>query len=153
IVRGVVSFLVTMFRRGVDKLVDDLWAELEKRGAPRDGDLGVLYRTYRDLPPLPPEHAERLDAITERYAIHELMRHWYVRQPSFIGYWHELLVRIAVIRFIVGGNARILPTMDAAAFDAHVIKIVYTLARVFEHSKEFLQGVRNGLDEFGMNLG
>src|SRR5262249_51963812 len=131
------------------QLVSDTFAE---RGAPLDGDPGEQRRVYDALPPLPRELAARLETLMERYASHDLLRTWYIRESSFIQYWYLLLLRIACLRFVISAEARLTPGMDEAAFDALAVRIVYNVARTFEHSENFIGNLRGELTRLGMEL-
>ena len=63
-----------------------------------------------------------------------------------------LLVRIAVLRFTIGAQARLAADMDAAAFDALAVRVIYNVARMCEHSQFFLDKLRAELERHGMQL-
>jgi lysine-N-methylase len=127
--------------------------ELAARGARLDGDAAALQRAYQELPPLAPPLAARLDLLLGRYVAHDLLRTWYVEEPSFIGYVHGLLARVALVKLLVGADARLAPEpLDPDALDARVARVVYLLSRMFEHSDGLVAQLRRGLEGTGMEL-
>jgi lysine-N-methylase len=130
--------------------LEDLFAE---KGAPLPGDALAVLRVYNALPALPAELATRLDTIVERYVAHDLVNNWFTDQPSFVGYYHQLLARAATVRFLVGAHARSKPPADRDAFDALAIRVVYLLSRLFEHSNEFVGAMLRAFEEEGLELG
>jgi lysine-N-methylase len=113
------------------------------------GDVVEVDRAYRALPPLPAELAARLDGVVERYARNHVQGEWYVRAPTFVGYVHGLLARVAVIRYLI---RRLVPPagQGPAAFDALAVRVVYALSRLLEHNASLAARLIRDLEAQGM---
>ena len=153
VVREVLRVFALHLKGDNKELVGDLETLFAEKGAPLFGDAAAVLRAYNALPPLPAELAARLDLIVEHYVAHDLLNNWFVAQPTFIGYYHELLARAATVRFVVGAHARSKPPADRDAFDALAVRVVYLLSRLFEHSSEFVKGMRRAFEDEGLEIG
>ncbi len=152
VVRTLLRLPAELVPRPLQIFVEQLGPGYAARGATLDGDPDALHRAYLELPPLPAELADRLELIVERYAVHHLLREWYVKSDTFIGYVHDLLARVAIIRFLIGSQARLQGPLDAGAFDALAVRVVYLVSRVLEHNSDLVRRLIRGLEAQGMDL-
>jgi lysine-N-methylase len=121
--------------------VPELWAAYEQR------------RTHW-LTALP----ERIDLYFENYAKNFWMREWYSHASDLLAYAHRLLVRVAVLRFLLFSQPSLLPLatsddLDAKreALDAAAVAVFYQFARAIEHDTTFIDLVAASLVEQGVN--
>ncbi len=75
-----------------------------------------------------------LDRATHHYAVAYCMRQLYLRKASLSLHVIELLLRIAVWRFLLLSDAGTFP--NEAAFSARLVQVIYQQARVIDHSPE-----------------
>lgn len=115
-----------------------------------DESVAALDRSYRALAALPAARAARLDEAMEQYAANQLLRDWYIKTPSLLAYVHGLLLRIAVIRFVVRSHTALASSLDAEAFDALIVRAVYALSRMLEHDAALADRIVTQLAEQGM---
>jgi lysine-N-methylase len=134
------------------ELVDELEPLFVAHGASLGAPVAVLQRAYAELAPLPEALAARLDAIVERYAQHEVLRGWYVEQPSFAAAFQTLLLRLAAFRFVVGGLARQRALGSAAELDAVAVQVAYLLGRTLDGDAELVRQVVVSLEKSGARL-
>jgi lysine-N-methylase len=127
------------------RIADRLEALYAERGAPLGDDVEAVHAAYRALPPLAPEAAARLDQLVARFAAYHVRCEWYIKTDSFIGYVHELLTRIALVRFVAG-------SLPAEPLDALVVAVVYNLARMFQPSGDVGKRLVRSLEAQGMDL-
>jgi lysine-N-methylase len=107
--------------------VGDLWSAYAAR---RQSWVGVL--------------PERIDLYFENYAKNYWMREWYVTSPDLLAHAQRLLVRIAILRFLLFGH----PALKAAAqadlpekrqvLDQAAVDVFFKFSRAIEHEGSFL---------------
>jgi len=152
VVREMLGLPGKLMPRLLRSLVDELNTAFAERGAPLTGDAEPIAEAYKTLPPLAPELTARLDYIIDRYVIHDLVRTWFINEASFIGYYHSLLSRVATLRFLIGGLARLRGSVDLAAFDALAIQGVYLLSRAIDHNAPLMKEILRAHERHGMRL-
>jgi len=80
-----------------------------------------------------------------KYLLNCFYREWFITMPSAFIYIQMLLVRVAVIRFII--YSRISPEMSAEEIKKITVEVIYQFARAVDHNMPFLQVVYEALNE------
>lgn len=120
-----------------------------------ENDFEQLTETYqRRKQSLSPRLASRVELYFENYAKNFWLKEWYVNSPSIFAHTQNLLVRIAVLRFLLL-NQPLIETLhgadeqtaevDQSTLDARAIEVFYAFSRVMEHDKELIEAVTNSL--------
>ncbi len=89
-------------------------------------------------------HQQIEDYLT-KYLLNCFTREWFITMPSAFIYIQMLLVRVAIIRFII--YSRISPEMEAAHVKDIAVEVIYQFARAVDHNMPFLQIVYEALNE------
>src|SRR5262249_35812169 len=100
VVRTLLRLPVPAARPAFRAVADQVEASYEARGTPLGRALEPLHAASLALPPLAPAAAAHLDEIVGRFADYWVRSQWYTSYESFIAYVHELLARIALLRFV-----------------------------------------------------
>jgi lysine-N-methylase len=121
--------------------VPDLWAAYQQR---RETWLGAF--------------ADRVDLYLENYAKNFWMREWYASSSDLLAHSHRLLVRVAVLRFLLFSQPSLLAVAGAdnlaikrEALDQAAVRVFYQFARAIEHDSAFIDLVAASLVEQGTN--
>jgi lysine-N-methylase len=149
VVRALLHLPARMVPPPLQRLVDEIAPFWAGRGAP-DGDVLARHRAYRALAPLPGELAARLDDVVERYATHLVLRDWYVKSPSLVGYVLGVLARVAVVRYLVRSLVAARGATSTEALDAAAVQAVYALSRMLEHDDALAAQLIRDLEAQGM---
>lgn len=152
VVREMLGLPARLVPAALTELIAEVDAALAAHGASLAADPASLQHALAKLPPLAPDLAARLDVLVERYARHDVMRVAFAKEPSFIGFYHALLLRVATLRVLVGTLARTRPGVDASALDALGARAVYLLTRTLEHNELLMKEVQRALEAHGMTL-
>jgi len=106
---------------------------------------------------LPAALAERLELSLENYARVHWFDGWFLDAPSLSAYAQLLLLRVAVLRFLVLGQpavevaSRLLESGEAAAaqgaFDAAVVECAFVLSRAIEHQELLMADLMKTMEE------
>jgi lysine-N-methylase len=144
VVRALLLVPAGIMPHGLAAIVAALAEGYRARAAPLDGDEAVLDAAYRALPRPP----AALEPLVERYAVHHVWSNWYVKQDSFIGYVHELLARVALLRFVVTSQLATAPE----PLEPLVVRVVYNLTRLLEHNAKLVRSLIQGLEAHGLDL-
>jgi lysine-N-methylase len=145
----VVRELLRVPARKLGHALSDRLAKIEPLYGDRK-DVDALARAFAATTPLTAAQAERLDLLLERYAKNHVLRDWYTARPSFVGYVHGLLARLALIRFLVRSLAHLEAPADEAAFDALVVRALYPVARFLDHNANLADELARELERNGM---
>jgi lysine-N-methylase len=101
-----------------------------------------------------PLFGERLDLYFTNYAKNFVMREWYVYVPNLVAYLQMLLLRVAMLRFLLFSHPRldeVAAEADEArqreALDRILVEVVYTFSRSLDHNDDFLTAMTQLLDE------
>lgn len=89
-------------------------------------------------------HHQIEDYLT-KYLLNCFYREWFITMPSAFIYIQMLLVRVAIIRFII--YSRVSPEMSAAQIKEISVEVIYQFARAVDHNMAFLQVVYEALTE------
>ncbi|VAW92218.1 hypothetical protein MNBD_GAMMA23-257 [hydrothermal vent metagenome] len=89
-------------------------------------------------------HQQVEDYLT-KYLLNCFYREWFITMPSAFIYIQMLLVRVAIIRFII--YSRILPGMTEEQIKETSVEVIYQFARAVDHNLPFLQVVYEALNE------
>lgn len=92
----------------------------------------------------------RIDSFFENYARNYWLREWYTGAPNLFVHARRLVIRVAMLRFLLVGHPRLAGTFDMATLDATAVEVFYKLSRGIEHSPTFLDRVEALLDARGM---
>ncbi len=80
-----------------------------------------------------------------KYLLNCFYREWFITMPSAFIYIQMLLVRVAIIRFII--YSRVLPEMNTEEIKKISVEVIYQFARAVDHNLPFLQVVYEALNE------
>lgn len=89
-------------------------------------------------------HHQVEDYLT-KYLLNCFYREWFITMPTPFIYIQMLLVRVAIIRFII--YSRISPEMSVEEIKAIAVEVIYQFARAVDHNMAFLQIVYEALTE------
>jgi lysine-N-methylase len=95
--------------------------------------------------------ASRIDRYFANYAKNYWAREWYVGSPDLLTHTIQLLVRIAVLRFLVLGHPKLIAAANAPeperalALDQAAVHAVHTFSRAFEHDGQFTNHLKQQL--------
>jgi lysine-N-methylase len=102
--------------------------------------------------------AGRIDLYFENYAKNFWMREWYVTSTDLLAHSQRLLVRVAMLRFLLFGHpwlqaAEGFDDLDARreALDRAAVDVFYKFSRGIEHEGTFLELIAASLVEQDMN--
>ncbi|HTZ22019.1 MAG TPA: hypothetical protein VMC06_14130, partial [Opitutaceae bacterium] len=98
----------------------------------------------------------RIDRYFENYAKNYWMKEWYGRSRNLLIHTQDLLLRIAVQRFLLVSLANIPAEADereaVRLLDQEMVRVAYTISRSVEHSQAFLQRLTQALEAPGMEM-
>jgi lysine-N-methylase len=100
--------------------------------------------------------SHRIDLYFENYAKNFWMREWYVTSTDLLAHTHRLLVRVALLRFLLFGHPSLKELVNEEnigvrreALDRAAVEVFYKFARAIEHDGSFLDLIANRLVEQG----
>jgi lysine-N-methylase len=97
----------------------------------------------------------RIDLYFENYAKNYWMREWYVLSPDLLAHTRRLLVRVAVLRFLLFSHPSLIaaatlePAARQEALDRAAVEVFYKFSRAIEHDSEFIDAMTRRLVEQG----
>ena len=98
----------------------------------------------------------RIDRYFENYAKNYWMKEWYGGSPNLLVHAQDLLVRIAVQRFMLFSLANIPPDADEPEairlLDQEAVRVFYKFSRSIEHKRAFLNKLTQALEAPGMEM-
>jgi lysine-N-methylase len=99
----------------------------------------------------------RLELYFENYAKNFWMREWYTTSVDLLAHARRLLVRVAVLRFLLFGHPALLAARDLTdqrarqdALDGAAVEVFYKLSRAVEHGSSFLDRIAATVVQQGM---
>ncbi len=121
----------------------------------------LLWQCYQPRRALVDEcFGAELDKYFTRYLINCLYREWFITMPDPFAYFHMLVVRLAILRFLIYSHPNIfqmaeqLEEKNSAATDAEitmlrefVVDVVYKNSRAIDHNTVFLKVVYDAIHE------
>ena len=117
------------------------------------GDVGLrdIWRLHQERrAALGPERTERLEQLLARYCRSYWLQEWYLMSPNLMEHVMLLIVRVAMIRFLLVGQPDIRGDADAATLDKAAIDVFYAVSRVLDHNDSIRDVVANMLQTRGM---
>ena len=115
-------------------------------------DAGLLWQAFLRRKDAAVPLAEAVDLYLQNYCKQFWLRDWYVFSPSFLVHLQNLLVRVAIVRFLLLSHpslAAIAACPDPAErqrlLDALAVEVFYTFSRAVEHNDGFLSMVSAAL--------
>jgi len=139
--RTLVDRILATYSDAASVSVSDLWAGFSQRR-----------QFWLD------RHAERIDLYFENYAKNFWMREWYVISNDLLVHAQRLLMRVAVLRFLLFGHPWLLEVsasgdtaLQRTALDRAAVDVFYKFSRAIEHEGSFLDLIGARLIEQGMN--
>lgn len=115
-------------------------------------DAELLWRAHLRRAEAAAPFAEAIDLYFQNYCKQFWMREWYVFSPSFLVHLQGLLVRVAILRFLLVGHPALVeiaacadPAERQRRLDALAVQVFYTFSRAVEHSDGFLSTVSQAL--------
>ncbi len=119
-------------------------------------DLPVLWSSYeRRRDTWRKQHGARIDLYFENFARTYWLREWYTRSPDLMVHTLTLLVRIAVLRFLLFSHPSLPAALAApvdeqrAALDRAAVEVFYKFSRAVEHEGKFLAEIAGSLVDLG----
>ncbi len=91
---------------------------------------------------LPAAAAEKLERALEAYCKNFAFKDWYLKSPSFNRWLHGLLVRVAILRYLIIAHP--------AAPELAIVETAYSLSRTYEHDDRAMSRILDALDSQGM---
>ena len=103
----------------------------------------------------------RLDQMFGNYCQNYWLRDWYVMSPNLLVHTQKLLVRLAILRFLLFSHPRLRIQQDAASHDQTdmgarrsaleitSVEVSYKVLRALEHDPSFLDNVQQALQAEG----
>ena len=124
-------------------------------------ELQQAYKQRRDT--IPESLQKRIDAAFTRYLCNCLFREWYFTMPDSFTCLQMLLIRLAMLRYLLYGQPRfesLLALHDGAGeqerqrlraeLDAQLVDLIYNFARGVDQNLSFLQLIYTAISEQGM---
>lgn len=128
----------------VDQLLEHVSAAY---GIGEEAIVGEVVKAFTARREASAKHVEaRLGQILSNYALNHTFTHWYTTAPD-LGIWARgLILRVALVRFLVYAHPAIAALADdaseadaCAAVEKVAVDVVHKFARTLEHHKAFLQ--------------
>jgi lysine-N-methylase len=100
--------------------------------------------------------APRIDQYFENYAKNFWMREWYTTSIDLLAHARRLLVRVAVLRFLLFGHPSLVAARELSdvarqeALDRAAVEVFYKFSRAVEHQGSFLDRIAATVVEHGM---
>lgn len=88
---------------------------------------------------------QQVEDYLVKYLLNCFYREWFITLPSAFIYIQMLLVRVAVLRFLI--YSRISPEMPEDEIKKISVEVIYQFARAVDHNMAFLQVVYAALNE------
>jgi lysine-N-methylase len=142
-------------------LVDRLFNEYATGGGARNDGSGnwtlspePLWVSYlQRWEKLRTTHGERIDRWFQNYCQHHVIHELYCDAPSLFVYAQTLVLKTALIRFLLVGHPLVTEALDkpeaeaGALLDRAIVEVVYSLSRSFDHSARFFEMLTRALKE------
>ncbi len=120
-----------------------------------------LWQCYRQRRALIDKYfADELDRCFTRYLINCLYREWFITMPDLFTYIHMLIIRLAVLRFLVYSHPGIyqlaenimqkndsISAADQEELRKYLVEVVYRNSRAIDHNTVFLKVVYDAIHE------
>lgn len=107
-----------------------LWAAFERRRAERTAMFG-----------------ERLELYAENFCKNSWIKDWYLKSPSLAAHTQGMLVRLAIVRFLLLGHPAAAAAASPADLDRLAVRVFYTFSRAIEHETGFARDIERVLEE------
>jgi len=121
----------------------------------------LLWQCYQSRRALVDKYfSAELDKCFTRYLINCLYREWFITMPDLFTYIHMLVIRLAILRFLVYSHPKIIQLVEeleakkTAVSDAEismlresVVDILYKNSRAIDHNTVFLKVVYDAIHE------
>ncbi len=101
---------------------------------------------------LSPLQTERLEQYLERYATNYFLQDWYPLSPTLLEHTLQLLLRVALLRYLLLAHPGFTPIAEVAALDRAAVEVFYATTRAYDHSESVREALsatlakRNMLD-------
>jgi lysine-N-methylase len=90
----------------------------------------------------------RLDAYFSRYAMNYFLQDWYTSAPSLAAHTGRLVLRVALLRFLVLCHPSIAQgTADEQTLDRAAVEVFFKFSRGVEHNPQFLAAIEKDFRE------
>jgi lysine-N-methylase len=139
-----------------DAMIRQVWATYGR--APAAGasteaseeQLRELWAHYVDARAAVPGKVQaRIDTCLSRYATNHLLTTPYMLNESLFAYAYELVIRVAILRFLLQTRLSAFAGTPAE-LDAHIVEVIYSFVRGVDHA-ELLSQVQRLLDAQSMS--
>jgi lysine-N-methylase len=94
---------------------------------------------------------QRIDLYFENFAKNYWMREWYVSSADLLAHAQALLIRVAILRFLLFSHPALMagPAAGLEALDRAAVEVFYKFSRGVEHDPPFVQRMTDCLVEQG----
>ena len=121
----------------------------------------MLWQAYQEHRALVDKYfGHELDRCFTRYLINCLYREWFITMPDLFTYVHMLVIRLAILRFLVYSHPAIIQLAeqlqlsdvqpgenDIAKLREYLVDVVYKNSRAIDHNTMFLKVVYDAIYE------
>lgn len=95
-------------------------------------------------------HGLRLDRYLARAARHYWLQDWYPVSETLFEHLMHLVLRNALVRFLLLGHPEFGETLDDASCDRAAVEVIYACARAYDHNPEVREALSYTLASRGM---
>jgi len=110
-----------------------------------------LWRTHMERRArLGAAQTQRLERYLERYCRSYWLQDWYPLSPTLLEHLMQLLVRVALLRFLLIAHPELGPDGDAAVTDRAAVEVFYATSRAYDHNQAVREMLSSTLGKRGM---
>ncbi len=99
---------------------------------------------------LGPAQTQRLEQYLARYCRSYWLSDWYPLSPSLLEHALHLILRVALLRFLMLAHPDLGPDGDAALTDRTAVEVFYATSRAFDHNQSLREALSQMLANHGM---
>ena len=110
-----------------------------------------LWQTHADRRAhLGAAQSERLERYLERYCRSYWLQDWYPLSPTVLEHLMQLLLRVALLRFLLLAHPDLGAASDVATSDRAAVEVIYATSRAYDHNQAVRAGLSDTLHRRGM---
>ncbi len=87
----------------------------------------------------------RLERYFERYAANYWLQDWYPLSSTLLDHVMQLLLRVALLRYLLLAHPDFTPTADVAQLDRAAVEVFYATTRAYDHSEAVREALAHTL--------
>ena len=126
-----------------------LFSDITQEGKRDSAELIDLYHRRRQR--WETAFGDRIDLYFTNYSRNYWLLEWFTHSPNLTAHADKLLLRIALLRFLLFCHPRLEETETREALDAAVVETVQRFSRAIEHQRNFVSRLHQALEESGMD--